>query len=162
MKTIYITAILLLGVPTISRSEDLTAQELSKHFGISSWQTHIDLPPGTFTVSLSEVVEGKITGMVLEGIRGPSDDTHGQRLAIMASPTPQGTQLSVVMGGVSINNIHLKKKPQIPINGSCALPNKIGFGTYVLGGQFILHDGVAIFSNEASDLKLGLILNIAK
>lgn len=160
----HILLIILISISFLGNNwaEEFTASELAKHFGVSHWESNIELPPGTFTVTVSEIRDGKLTQTGMGGMTGPADDPKGQKLVVMASSEKDGTLLSVVLGGSSMRNRDIKDKPFIMLAGSVMLPNKIREGDYVLGGVYLTRDGKTVISNKVQDVKHGLLLRVIK
>lgn len=160
MKFILFATLLAACSMPASSAEPLTATELAKHFGISHWKSTIDLAPGSFSVAVAEITDGKVHPVFLGGITGPATDRDGQTLAVMASTEADGTYVSVSIGSSSMNNRAVRAKLRVPILHGRGLPEKLAAGHYVIGGEYVTRNGTATVSGKAEDVKKGLLLII--
>ena len=160
-----ILAILLIGVFTTSHlgAEPLTASELASHLGVLHWESEVNLPTGSFSVSVSEIKNGKVAGDGgLPGFTAPTNDSSGQKLVVLVSQERSGTLLTVVLGNSSFSNKGVSKKVEIPFTASLPLPRSIGVGSYVLGGDYMTKGNTIICTGKIEDLKSGLLLQISR
>ncbi len=154
-------AILLavLSVGTCS-ADPLTAAELATHLGICHWKATVDLPHGSFSASLVEISDGKVTNTLISGLSGTSPDREVQKVVVMATTEASGTLLSLVVGNGSTNNKSHKEKPIILLGSCRSLNDKIKAGDYVLGGEYITRNGIRNSTGKVEDVKRGLLLRI--
>lgn len=158
----FLFAILLGALSVVTASaEPITAAELATHLGICHWKAIVDLPHGSFSASLVEISDGKITHTLLGGLTATDVVREAQKVIAMASQDASGTTiLSLVVGNSSTNNNSDKEKPIIPIGAWRGLPEKIKAGDYVLGGEYFPLNGITNVSGKVEDVKKGLALRI--
>ena len=141
-------------------AESPTVSDLARHLQIRSWSTKVDVPAGTFGAAVLQVRDGKVINTAVGGIKGPCDDSDGQRLVIFADTLAKGTTVTLILGASSITNRDAAIKPQIDLTGAIGLPSSVTVGTYVLGGQFRTEGGSIVASRDPEDLVSGLVLRI--
>ena len=147
----------LLSVAHLARAADaLTASDLARHLHIAHWQSEVSLPPHSFSISLSEIRNGKIGETLLGGF----SDQEGQKLIIMASDSNYGTALTIILGNTSMSTPGSAKIPKISLSAQLALPTSIKAGSYVLAGDFKERDGAIVATGNAEDVISGLLLKV--
>lgn len=161
MKTL-LSLILALGVTSKCADADtLSVEDVARHLHISGWDSLVDLPPGSFSVALMQIIDGKVRGTVLGGLKGPKEDPTGQRIVVMVSPGPTGSDATLAVGRTSTYNSQ-KKMANIQDFQVLPLPKQIREGDYVLGGAYQLKDGTTTISGKMEDIRNGLLLRVSK
>jgi hypothetical protein len=137
----------------------LTADELARHLGVQSWETTVDLSPGSFTVYLIKISDGKLEK---EGAGFAGDpDGSSTHLVIMIG-TNRGKSMSTILIGNawSTDVLPLFSDDFQLLSGTFDLPKKIKAGDYILGGMWKKKDGVTIATHNVADVESGLLLRV--
>ena len=149
-------------LPSTIAGESLTADDLARHLHISAWESTVDPASGTFIAAVLHVVHGKVAETLTGGLQGPKDDPHGQRLVVMASLTPLGTKVTLVIGGSSCYSADDPKAAKIEILGQMGLPANLKEGDHCLGGKYRMKNGAMMVEDKIESLEDGLLLRITR
>ena len=142
----------------LGAAEPLAASELAAHLGISHWESAVNLPLGTFSISFAEIHNGHIS-KTLFSWDVPGNDSRAQRVVIMASQEVSGMRVNVVLGSTS--SAVTSKGVEIPLKAVMPLPASIGAGSYVRGGESVMKGKPLNCTAKIEDLKSGLLLQIS-
>jgi len=163
MKPLLLTLAIMSALALRAHADDanLSAQELAYHIGISSWVSEVRLQGSGMVLQICHVVDGKVVATLLENSALPLLDREQSRVAILASQTPKGTQLSIqIPDGLAVKY----QTGHIPLEMTVRLPATISEGDYVLGGDIRDIDLKTIRKRERSieDLKNGIVLRVTR
>ena len=150
------------------RGSALTADQLAQFLRITSWESEVALPPGSFNVEVLEFSDGKIGKAATPIYAGPEaaeqnpSPTGNTPILIMCKPSEHGLFLTVTMG--------LQTRPGIPAacqnfngpSGSSGIPKSIKEGDYILVGEPLIRDGVSHVTDDIKDYKRVLVLRVSK
>jgi hypothetical protein len=137
----------------------LTADELARHLGVQYWDTIVDLPPGSFSVCLIKISDGKLE-QGGSGFGDNSNDTSGSHLVIMMSPNQGKPQTTIMIGTSSSISALPLSEDFLPLAGTLDLPKKIKAGDYILGGTWKSKNGVIVATDNIADMKSGILLRV--
>jgi len=165
MKRLLFIMVFIVAVPPLHSAEPLTAEELAYHLGIRSWVSHIRLNGVQYKIELLHVVNGKIVNTLLTTGASPTNRKL-TRVAILATPSQNGTQLSIrVTSGAGGSGAGVAGRAEtIPIGITIPLPTELATGDYVLGGDI----PEKVLGEEEppkaamTDLKNGLLLRVMR
>lgn len=147
----------------------LTADQLAQFLSITSWESEVALPAGSFNIEVLEITDGKIGKAVTPVYGGPEaadqtpSPTGNTPILIMCKPSEHGLFLTATMG--------LQTRPGTPSAcpnfngpfGSIGIPKTLKEGDYILGGEPVRSpDGIYHVTSDIKDFKRGLLLRVSK
>ena len=150
----------------------LTADQLAQFLSITSWESEVALPPGSFNVEILEFSDGKVVKAITEVFTGPAgtdqvpSTTGNTPIQIMWKSSDHGLSLTVTMGG--------ETRPGIPTacqsfqwfqgpTGSTGPKKNLKEGDYILSGELLLNrDGDYHVTDDIKDYKRVLVLRVSK
>ena len=142
----------------VAAAEPTTIDDIATHLGICAWATNVKFRSGSYSACLLEIVDGK-SNAISVSIGAEASDLSKRRIAVLASPGPDGTKLTLIVGGGSYTMPqHDSEKHNIPLPMRSGLPQQVGEGDYVLGGEY----KGTIISGHVEDVKHGLGLRIQR
>lgn len=156
---VCIGCLLVGGGLASSSAYEITAPELASFLGISAWATKVDLPPGTYTLDISPIENGRIQPSLIQGQIDWSQDPDGL-FKFIAGPENGNYRISISSktgGTLGVTT----QVPTIKLLYSPALPSTITEGVYVLMGDLQDRDP-KLPQNDPSTYKRGFVLKIAK
>jgi len=153
-----LTATSTLVVPSYGSGDSLWAQELAYHMGVSSWVSQVKPQGSGLNLELCRVVDGKVVETLLGNFAVPFPDREDTRVAILASQTPEGTQLSLqVLDGLAVKH----QAGFIVLETTVRLPPTLSEGDYVLGGDIDV-EAISKDKRDISALKNGILLRVSQ
>jgi hypothetical protein len=177
MRIILLFLVLLTSFSNIAKSDDISSEDLARHFQITTWATTLNLSPGNYDVSLFEIIDGKLSEKSLAAIDDISPSSVGSltdsvRVVLMVSDT---TQSELADHGKQMDAEHKMRYSffvgdcglwrythKIPLTHKVQLPKGIGEGDYVLGGQPAGINLPSFQQPTPFDFKSGIVLRIIK
>lgn len=156
---LLITAAILNAATLRAADQSLAADDLAYHLGIRAWETTVTLPPGSFQVQVLHIVEGKIGGELVTGF-GLKNDVEGQRLVVIAGPSPTGTKATLQIGSSGAAMNPKEQTSEIYFQSKEPLPKEIGAGKYLLGGEYRKGEKVTNITGKVGDVKNGVLLEV--
>ena len=154
-----LTAILVSAALAVQAVAAINADELAQFLGVSSWQTAIDLPAGSYTVELYEFANGAVTERLM--VSQPEwAERPDAGLTIIAGPREGNYRITIgcanrgTWGAVT-------KVPLFDTTMSNGLPPKIQDGDYVLFGK-PLEGASGLSAQNLQGYARGFLLRIKK
>lgn len=149
----------LSGVVSGANAHEITTAELASFLDVKGWSTRVTLPPGTYTLDICPIEDGKVGEGLFANQIDWSKDTTGN-FVIMAGPEGENYKISVSSqtgGTMTISTSGRRFKATF----SPPLPETISEGVYPL---FVDLDGRKPDSTQydPATYKRGFVLKVSK
>jgi hypothetical protein len=129
----FIAILFAVAAFATSHALAITADDLARYLGVSSWSTAVALPPGSFVTEIYSIKEGRPDKLLLEG-NSKWNQRPEKGIVVMLGVEDGVYRVVIAYGG----GVTMGSKTGIPKFGSSispGLPSRLQAGDYVLVGQ---------------------------
>jgi len=142
---------------TLTCSYALTADELARYLGVSSWTTVIDLPPQSFVAEIWSIKDGVPEKQLIEGMAAWNKMPE-KGITIMLGSQDNKYKIAIAYGG-GVTMTTATSIPSFNSTMGSSLPKTLAEGDYALYGT---PKEKGLKAEDVASYKAGFLLRIKK